>query len=175
MQPTIVRMADCQISAAPGVVLAAYALGSCIGLVVHDRQSCIGGILHFMLPDSQLDPSLARENPYRFADTGIPRFLGELIGRGASKNRLMVHVVGGAQMMRTEGLFEIGKRNYLAARRILWRAGLMVYGEAVGGERSRTVRLEVGSGKVVLLEGGVERDLSSTFGQKGVGKWPIAF
>jgi chemotaxis protein CheD len=172
MQPTVVHMADCQIAATPGMVLAAYALGSCIALALHDRQTGIGGLLHFMLPDSQMDPAMGRENPYKFADTGIPKFINELIGRGASKNRLVVHVVGGAHMMRTEGLFEIGKRNYLATRRILWRAGLLIHGEAVGGDQSRTVRLEIGRGRILLLEGGMERELSSTFGQKGGGKWP---
>jgi chemotaxis protein CheD len=173
MQPTVVRMADCQIAATPGMVLAAYALGSCIGLAIHDPQTCVGGLLHFMLPDSQIDPAMGQANPYKFADTGIPKFIDELIGLGASKNRLTVHVVGGAHMMRTEGLFEIGKRNYLAARRILWRAGLLVHGEAVGGDQSRTVRLEIGPGRVWLLEGGTERELSSTFGRKGGAEWPI--
>ncbi len=175
MPPTVVRMADCQIAAAPGAVLTAYALGSCIGVAIHDRQRSIGGLLHFMLPDSQMDPAMARANPYQFADTGIPKLIGELTARGASKDRLTVHLVGGAHMMRTEGLFEIGKRNYLAARRILWRAGLLIHGEAVGGEHSRTVRLEVGAGRVWLLESGVERELSSTFGQKGAGPWRTAF
>jgi len=174
MQPTVVRMADCQIAASPGVVLAAYALGSCIGLAIHDRKSCVGGLLHFMLPDSRMDPALGRANPYKFADTGIPKLIEHLVGCGASRQRLTVHLVGGAHMMSTDGLFEIGKRNYLAARRILWKAGLLVHGEAVGGDHSRTVRLEVGAGRVWLLEGGVERELSSTFGQKGGGTWPTA-
>ena len=172
MTVTAVPMADCRVASEPGVVLAAYALGSCIALAIHDRKSGVGGLLHFMLPDSKIDPALGRSKPYQFADTGIPKLIEELISRGASRHRLVIHLVGGARMMGSEPLFEIGKRNYLAARRILWRAGLMVDAEAVGGEQSRTVRLEIGAGRVWLLEGGVERELSSTFGQKGGAKWP---
>lgn len=56
--------------------------------------------------------------------------------------------------MDDNGVFNIGKRNYLAVRKILWKAGVLIHGEAVGGDSSRTVRLEVGSGKFWLRYGG---------------------
>ena len=114
MTQIIVGMADCKIADSPGQVLATYALGSCIGLAVHDPQASVGGLLHFMLPDSSIFAGRGRDNPYMFADTGIPLMLEQLLGRGASKRRLVVHAIGGAQMMDRESVFEIGKRNYLA-------------------------------------------------------------
>jgi chemotaxis protein CheD len=169
----VVGMADCRISTAPGQVLTTYALGSCIGLMVHDPGVSIGGLLHFMLPDSGIDPGRGRDNPYMFADTGIPLLLDRLSGLGALRRRLIVHAVGGAQMMDREGVFEIGKRNFLAARRILWKAGVLLHGQAVGGTCSRTVRLEIGSGKLWLQEDGTERELFWSFQQKGANAWPI--
>jgi chemotaxis protein CheD len=60
----------------------------------------------------------------------------------------------------SQGVFQIGKRNYLAARRILWKAGILIAGEAVGGEVSRTTRLEVSTGRLWVREGGgAEREL----------------
>jgi chemotaxis protein CheD len=165
-------MADCRISDAPGQVLATHGLGSCIGLLVHDPKTAVGGLLHFMLPDSGIDPARARENPYIFADTGIPLLLDQVCGRGASKRRLIVHAVGGAQMMDQECVFEIGKRNYLATRRILWNAGVLLHSEAVGGVSSRTVRLEIGSGKVCLQEAGTQRELLPPLQQRGANTWP---
>ena len=65
-------------------------------------------------------------------------------------------------MLDSHGIFQIGKRNYLAARSILWKAGLLIGAEAVGGEVSRTTRLEVSSGRMWIREGaGTERELSS--------------
>ena len=154
-------MADCRIGDAPGQVLATYALGSCIGLAVHDSQAGVGGLLHFMLPDSGIDGERGRENPWMFADTGIPMLLDRLCARGASKRRLTVRAAGGASMMDQENVFDIGRRNYLAMRKILWKAGVMVHGEAVGGIRSRTVRLEIGSGKFLIQEGGEVRELAA--------------
>ena len=49
-----------------------YGLGSCIALAIHDPVASVGGLLHFMLPESSLNPRKAGENPYLFADTGIP-------------------------------------------------------------------------------------------------------
>jgi chemotaxis protein CheD len=160
-------MADCRIGDAPGQVLATYALGSCIGLAVHDAKAGVGGLLHFMLPDSGIDQARGRENPWMFADTGIPMLLDRLCARGASKRRLTVRAAGGASMMDQENVFDIGRRNYLAMRKILWKAGVMVHGEAVGGIRSRTVRLEIGSGKFLIQEGGEVRDLAAGMPKMG--------
>ena len=160
-------MADCRIGDAPGQVLATYALGSCIGLAVHDAKAGVGGLLHFMLPDSGIDHERGRENPWMFADTGIPMLLDRLCARGASKRRLTVRAAGGASMMDQENVFDIGRRNYLAMRKILWKAGVMVHGEAVGGIRSRTVRLEIGSGKFLIQEGGEVRELAAGLPKMG--------
>ena len=167
MEQIIVAMADCRIGDAPGQVLATYALGSCIGVAIHDAKAGVGGLLHFMLPDSAIDRDRGRQNPWMFADTGIPRMLAEVCARGASKRRLTVRIAGGASIMDEGNVFDIGRRNYLALRKILWKAGIMVHGEAIGGGRSRTVRLEIGTGKFLIHEGGEVRELPAGFPRMG--------
>lgn len=154
MDELVVKMADCSVADVPGQVLVTFALGSCIGLAAHDPAAGVGGMLHFMLPDSAIDATRARANPYMFADTGIPLLLHRLLERGAARQRLVLHAVGGARMLDPQGVFEIGKRNYLAVRKILWKSGLMLRGEAVGGDESRTLRLEIGSGRLWYQQGG---------------------
>ena len=127
-----------------------------------------------MLPDSAIDRGRSRDNPWMFADTGIPLLLNRVCACGASKRRLVVRAAGGASMMNQEDLFDIGRRNYLAMRKILWKSGVLVHGEAVGGVRSRTVRLEIGSGKFWLQEAGEVRELVAGFPQKGADPWHIA-
>ncbi len=74
---------------------------------------------------------------------------------------MVVRLTGGAQVLDSQGVFQIGKRNYLAARKILWKAGILIAAEAVGGEVSRTMRLEVGTGRMWVREGGgIERELA---------------
>jgi chemotaxis protein CheD len=168
MSRLIVGIADCKVSADPDAVLVTHALGSCIGLAIHDPVSRVGGLLHFMLPDSSLDAARAGENPYRFADTAIPALLRGLCERGAQRHRLRVAVAGAAELMDEGALFNIGKRNRAALHRIFWKEGVLISAEAVGGTVPRTLRMEIGSGRFFLRPSGEpEREmLPSRFARK---------
>ena len=159
-QEVIVGVADCRVSNQPESSLITYALGSCIAVAIHDPVSQVGGMLHFMLPESSLDANKAEKNPYMFADTGVPMLFHQAYAQGAEKSRLVVCIAGGAQVINDAGTFNIGKRNCLAVKKLLWRAGVMIRSEAVGGTESRTVRLEVGSGKFMLRTGGRQENTS---------------
>ncbi len=162
-------MADCRVSNDPESVLVTYALGSCIAVTIHDPVAAVGGLLHFMLPESGLDRAKARDNPFMFADTGITLLFHSAYQLGAEKQRLVVTAAGGAQMMDQQGVFNIGKRNYLAMRKIFWKAGVLVQAEEVGGLASRTVRLEVASGVVSLHGAGEPEQLLAAGGRRGEG------
>jgi chemotaxis protein CheD len=56
--------------------------------------------------------------------------------------------------MDDQGVFDIGRRNYLALRKILWKAGVLIHGEQVGGTNSRTLRLEIATGTAWLRAAG---------------------
>lgn len=170
MRSLIVGIADCQTSSDPESVLVTYALGSCVAVVIHDSNARVGGMLHFMLPESGIDAAKARERPYMFADTGIPLLFHQAYEKGAEKRRIVVRLAGGAQVMDDKGVFNIGKRNYLAARKILWKAGVLLHAEEVGGNTSRTVRLEVGTGTTWLRGAGeTEREMVATAPAAGGG------
>lgn len=151
-----VGVGDCKVSALQAETLVTYGLGSCIGVTIWDPVVKVGGLLHFMLPESQSDPVKAKQNPALYADTGIPLLFKSAYQLGAEKRRLLVRVAGGAQVLDGDGVFNIGKRNYLAMKKIFWKAGVMIHAEEVGGNLSRTLRLEVGTGKLLLQEAGAE-------------------
>jgi len=156
----VVGISDCKVSKDSTSVLITYALGSCIAVALYDPIAKVGGMLHYMLPESAIDASKAAQNPCMFADTGIAQLLAAVTANGGVPKRMLVRLAGGAQVLDRQGVFQIGKRNCLAARRILWKAGLLINAEAVGGEVSRTTRLEVATGRMWIREGGgVEREL----------------
>ena len=161
MNTLVVGVGDCIVSADQGADLVTYALGSCIAVAIWDPVSHVSGLLHFMLPDSSLDRSGGgRDHPYRYADTGTPMLFRSAYRLGAEKGRLVVRLAGGAAVVDDRGIFNIGARNLAALRKILWKAGVLVKGEDVGGNVSRTVRLEPANGRFVVREaGGVEREL----------------
>lgn len=142
----IVGISDMKVSNKPDDFLITYSLGSCIGVVIWDPVAKVGGLLHYMLPDSSLDKEKAEAKPFMFADTGIPCLFKETYKFGAVKNRLIVKVVGGSQIMDNAGIFNIGKRNQAVLRKMFWKNQVMVAKEDVGGTGNRTVSLEIGTG-----------------------------
>jgi chemotaxis protein CheD len=148
-----VNISDAKVSADPQVVLATYSLGSCIGLTLYDPQTKVGGMLHFQLPTSTIDAARAAQNPFMFADTGFAHLLHDLVVSGAEKKRLKVRLAGAAQMLNDAKLFDIGRRNHTALRKILWQHGMFVEAEHVGGSAPRTMYLAVADGSVTLKMG----------------------
>lgn len=146
----IVGVADMKVSNDLDSVLVTYSLGSCIGIAIHDPVARVGGLLHFMLPESELDRQKAQQKPFMFADTGIPKLFKSAYELGAKKHRMRVVIAGGSQVMDQHGFFNIGKRNQMAVRKIFHRNNVMIDGCDVGGSTNRTLRLVVRSGLTSL-------------------------
>ncbi len=55
--------------------------------------------------------------------------------------------------MDDSGYFNIGKRNLASLRKVFWRNGILIGKEHVEGAISRTVSLDVGTGRVMVRLG----------------------
>jgi chemotaxis protein CheD len=63
-----------------------------------------------------------------------------------------VKMTGGANVLRGDNTFDIGKRNVLAIKRILWQKyGTGPVAEDVGGKISRTVTVYAESGEIEIF------------------------
>jgi len=131
-------------------VLVTYSLGSCIGVTIYDPVSRTGGMIHCMLPMSKLDIQKARSFPCMFVDTGIPLLFSEAYKFGAQKERIIVKVAGCSQILDDKGLFNIGERNYMTLRKLLWKNSILISAEDIGGNDSRTLYLELATGRVII-------------------------
>ena len=153
----VVGVSDCRIARPPASCLSTYALGSCIAVVVYDWRLRLGGMLH-MLPESAIDHAPAGINPFRYADTGVPVLFQRMAEMGSGRNRVRCCLAGGARMMADSSHFEIGKRNYLALKKVLWRLGVFIDQEDVGGQESRSVRLELETGQIEIRKGAARKE-----------------
>lgn len=154
-----VNISDARVSQNPADVLVTYSLGSCIAVCLYDPDIRAGGMLHYQLPDSKMDPQRAAAKPLMFADTGMKLVMDKLLTRGASKKRMQVKIAGGAAMDIGPKGFDIGKRNYLAIRKILWKNGMFIDAEDVGGSAARNMYLNIESGAVTVRSTGLEKQL----------------
>lgn len=151
----VVNLGELIVSPDPDATLITYALGSCLGVAIHDPVARVGGLLHAVLPRADLDAVRARAEPGVFVETGLPALFRACYANGARKERLVVRMAGAAESRAmADDHFEIGRRNLLIARQLFWKNGILVSGQDVGGRGSRTLSLHVGSGEVTVRSAG---------------------
>lgn len=129
-------------------VLVCLGLGSCIGVALYDPSKKIGGLAHVLLPIPQNNND---SNPTKFASTGIPFLLDEMIRLGANKQSIIAKIVGGSQMFSIKGRedkINIGLRNTEVARETLRKLSIPIVGEDTGGNFGRTMEFFVSNGVV---------------------------
>lgn len=141
-----VGMADYKVGRSPASLIS-YGLGSCIGIALYDPVAKIGGLLHIMLPDSS--QAKASENPAKFADSGIPLMLNDMVSQGAVKSRLIAKIAGGSQMFKftnATDIMRVGERNVQAVQSILRQLNIRISASDTGGNYGRTVELKLETG-----------------------------
>lgn len=152
----VVGVADMVASNDAGAELVTYSLGSCLGITIYDAVKKVGGLLHLMLPDSKIDSAKGVSAPYMFVDTGVPRFFHSVCNLGAARHNLVVKVAGGAQLLDPQKIFNIGERNLQHLRELLARNSYAIQAQDVGGLASRTIRLDMTTGKVSVKSPGID-------------------
>jgi chemotaxis protein CheD len=158
----VVGVADLKVSNVPGERIITYALGSCLGIVVYDPVVSVAGMLHVMLPTGTIDAQKMADKPAMFVDSGVPLLFKECYKLGAKKERMQVKVAGGAHQGAREedDRFQIGKRNMIALRKLLWKNNVLVHAHDTGGvQTSRTMWVDIATGDVTLKINGTESKL----------------
>lgn len=150
MNRKIVGVGEMIVSNNPEDLVITYALGSCLGISIYDPVAKVGGILHAMLPDSSIRKKEEVVNPYKFVDTGIPLLFKAAYGLGAEKKRLKVKMAGCSQLMDDANFFNIGKRNYAAARKLLWKNNVLIDAEYCDKSASITLVLDISTGETIM-------------------------
>ncbi len=142
-----------------GDLLVTHALGSCLGLMVYDPVARVGGLLHAMLPLSKINQQKAQANPYMFVDTGVPALFKALYELGGQKQQMIVKAAGCGNPIGKNEMFKIGERNYTVLKKLLWKNGVLLEAEDVGGTDSRTVHFDLATGQTVLSKKGQKWEL----------------
>lgn len=142
-------MADLKISRTPNK-LVTLGLGSCIGICAYDPEQKIGGMAHIMLPSSLM--ATDKLIPAKFADTAVPKLIGDLEQQGAARGRMTVKIVGGAHMfsVSNDSILNIGARNIVAVEDAFDKLGMRIVAKSVGGNVGKSITLNLEDGKVTI-------------------------
>lgn len=140
-----VKMAELKITEAPGVLIT-VGLGSCVGVAIYDSLHKIGGLIHVMLPENRKGIKNAK-----YADTGIPLMINNMIDTGASKYQMRAKIAGGAQMFNVtsdNNKMGVGDRNIQAVQEVLKKEDIDIIGQEIGQNHGRTVKFYTEDGRV---------------------------
>jgi len=147
----VIGLGEMRVMKGQSAVLSCIGLGSCIALCAYDPVAKVGGIAHMVLPTSGNEDK--KQISPKYVDTGVPLLFQEMSQQGAIKSRLVIKAAGGAQMLSipgSNGRLNVGERNIAELKLALAREGRQASATDVGGTRGRTLKLFLGTGKVIV-------------------------
>lgn len=122
-------------------------LGSCVAVCLFDRTRKIGGMNHFIYPEtSDRDKATAQ-----YGNVATMELVRMMLRAGADKRDLRAQLFGGASRGPRDGK-TTGERNCAIARAVLGNAGIPVISEDVGGMMGRKLLFDTSSGEVAVLK-----------------------
>jgi chemotaxis protein CheD len=122
-------------------------LGSCVSACIRDPLIGVGGMNHFMLPQSHSGKWGSDSEPTRFGNFAMEKLINELIKAGGARDRMEIKVFGGANV--TDSTQAIGTQNAEFVLRYLQAEGLSCVAEDLGGQRPRRIHYYPTTGRVV--------------------------
>ena len=144
----VIGIGEYFVSNKEGDTITTYALASCVAVTLYCPIKKAAGMIHIALPESVDDNESARKSGY-YATTGLPLLFENMKSSfGCKKNELYIQLFGGANSIRSDDVFCIGKKNIEAIKSILFDYGLRYNFKEVGGYVSRTIEMDVSTGSI---------------------------
>ena len=125
-------------------------LGSCISACVRDPRSGIGGMNHFMLPQSDSGMWNQTSASLRYGNHAMESLLNEMVKRGCPREKVEIKVFGGSNVIRG-AVTQIGDRNCAFIKHYLSYEGLQCKAFDLGGPHPRRIHFFPDSGRVMRL------------------------
>lgn len=146
----VVGISDQQVVKPPDTVVT-YALGSCVGICLHDCVMKTAGLSHILLP-APFEGNTATE-VHKYASTAIETMVKTMEKKGCHRGRMTAKIAGGANMFVTAGI-SIGERNVEMVKRELARLGIRLVAEDTGSNYGRTVVINPLDGSMIVKTAG---------------------
>lgn len=137
---------DCFVTTEPEHMLVTI-LGSCVAACIRDPLMGIGGMNHFLLPETRDAEGLSSEST-RYGAFAMEKLINEILKRGGSKSRLEVKVFGGGNVIDSSAM--IGDKNVKFVLSFLTKEGLRISSQDLGGDYPRRVHYYPDTGKVMM-------------------------
>ncbi|TXG98039.1 MAG: chemoreceptor glutamine deamidase CheD [Nevskiaceae bacterium] len=124
-------------------------LGSCVSACIRDPQAGIGGINHFMLPESEMSGSGIASA--RYGGFAMEMLINEVLKQGGRRNRLEAKVFGGANVLQGITSTEVGSRNAHFVVDYLQNEQVPIVAEDLGGGHPRKLVYFPVTGRALVM------------------------
>lgn len=95
-------------------------LGSCVSACIRDSVTGIGGMNHFMLPDSAAaDKDSPVSESMRYGTYAMEVLINQLLRNGARRENLEAKIFGGGNVLKSFTTMNVGDRNAIFVRKFL--------------------------------------------------------
>lgn len=123
-------------------------LGSCVAACIRDRESGIGGMNHFMLPEDRMQEAVSQSA--RYGTYAMEILINHLLKLGASRHRLEAKVFGGGAVLPSLASSNVGRRNAEFVLEFLKVERIPVVAQDLLGNRPRKLYYFPETGRVLV-------------------------
>ncbi|MEY3202503.1 MAG: chemoreceptor glutamine deamidase CheD [Pseudomonadota bacterium] len=124
-------------------------LGSCVTACIRDPLNGIGGMNHFLLPDTSNKQGPGSDSA-RYGAYAMELLINQLTKMGAARRRLEAKVFGGANVLSGLAQNLVGKRNSEFVLEFLHTEGIPLLAQDLGGKHARKVAYFPATGEARL-------------------------
>ncbi len=126
-------------------------LGSCVSACIRDKKTGIGGMNHFMLPDSaKADKDNPVSESMRYGTYAMEVLINELLRNGARRENLEAKIFGGGNVLRSFTTNNVGDRNAAFVKQFLKDENIAVTSEDLLDIYPRKVYFFPKTGRVLV-------------------------
>jgi chemotaxis protein CheD len=126
-------------------------LGSCVSACIRDYVTGVGGMNHFMLPDSaKADSDNPVSESMRYGTYAMEVLINQLLKNGARHENLEAKIFGGGNVLSSFTTMNVGDRNADFVRKFLKEEGIRVTGEDLNDIYPRKVYYFPQTGRVLV-------------------------
>lgn len=131
-------------------VAIATVLGSCVAACMRDPVARVGGLNHFMLPESSDGVWGRASASLRYGNFAMERLINDILTRGGHRNRIEIKLFGGACLAQDSG--RIGERNADYVESYLCAEGMVPLVRQLRGGRARRLVYHAVLGRAFMQE-----------------------
>jgi chemotaxis protein CheD len=125
-------------------------LGSCVSACIRDPLARVGGMNHFMLPESATGNWGGASANMRYGNFAMERLINDILMQGGRRAHLEIKVFGGAVMLANGAA--VGHQNADFVEQYLYNENMPIAASHLRGHLARRIEYMPLTGKVKMLE-----------------------